>query len=486
MSVETASAPGDQHKAAPPFEDILFPRNPIHEHAGRLARFLAHLRYEDVPSDVLHTAKLVTLDTIGCIVAGTSTPLGEKILAVYGGPEQKLCSVPGTALRLAPSLAAKVNGWLSDVLDYEDTAAGHPSATVVPAALAMAEHLNATPKQFLTGLVAGYEAGLRLHDATRASPEAYRRFASYHAWHGVAAGAAAMVVSGGSEEQFRSAIGHAAANTNIPLWYVQYGRPAHALKANYGQMSLGGVDAALCARQNIIGPFAMLSDPERGFAAIIGSDRFDPTQLSAGLSEVWRLRETCFKGYPACYALHSTIHAVSTLVKTHNIHPDQIDKVLIGCCRKVFDWFSIKALASDLDGQFSVEYVATMALFSVQAGRDWYSPSQMANVDVCNLMRKIDVEVDPFAEEAYWKSSLISSSVTIFTKDGRSLYTKVDRPPGHFRIPFDDSDIEKKFLHNLCGTMLEARGAEIIEKTMNMDRSISLNDLCGALRTPRS
>ncbi|OCK57454.1 hypothetical protein LMTR3_21325 [Bradyrhizobium sp. LMTR 3] len=30
------------------------------------------------------------------------------------------------------------------------------------------------------------------------------------------------------------------------------------------QMALGGIDAAICARRDIIGPFAMLSDAERG------------------------------------------------------------------------------------------------------------------------------------------------------------------------------------------------------------------------------
>ncbi|TIS17631.1 MAG: MmgE/PrpD family protein, partial [Mesorhizobium sp.] len=123
-------------------------------------------------------------------------------------------------------------------------------------------------------------------------------------------GAAAMVVSGGSEEQFRSALGHAAANTNLPLWYVQYGRPAHALKANYGQMALGGIDAAICARRNIIGPFAMLSDSERGFARIIGSDQFDPSQLSANLRQIWRTKESSLKAFPCCAFLHTTIDAI--------------------------------------------------------------------------------------------------------------------------------------------------------------------------------
>jgi hypothetical protein len=60
------------------FEHILFPRAAIHEHAGRLARFLAGLRYDDIPDDVVHLAKLITLDTIGCIIAGATPSWGHK------------------------------------------------------------------------------------------------------------------------------------------------------------------------------------------------------------------------------------------------------------------------------------------------------------------------------------------------------------------------------------------------------------------------
>ncbi|WP_188393952.1 MmgE/PrpD family protein [Mesorhizobium sp. SARCC-RB16n] len=464
-------------------EHILFPKSSVHKHAGALAGFLAKLNYDDIPADVLHIAKLITLDTVGCIVAATQTALGEKILAAYDmGRQPNGCSVPGTELQLAPSLAAKVNGWLSDVLDYEDTASGHPSATVIPAALAMAEHLEGTPKQFLTGVVAGYEAGLRLQDATRASPEALRRFASYHAWHGVAAGAAAMAVSGGSEEQFRSALGHAAANTNIPLWYVEYGRPAHALKANYGQMALAGVDAAICARQDIIGPFAMLSDAERGFALIIGSDRFDATQLSHKLNDIWRVRQTCFKGYPACYLLQSIIHALSNVVRTNDIRQEQIDRILIGCSKKVHDWFSYKETPGDLDGQFSVEYVSVMAALGIPAGREWYSTSLRESADVSCLMSRVSTEIDPVAEESYWKGDRLFSSVKILTTEGQSFGATVEFPPGHFRNPLSDSDIESKFLRNLSGTLLERRGNQIVEKTMNLDRLSSINELSQILR----
>ncbi|TIM99879.1 MAG: MmgE/PrpD family protein [Mesorhizobium sp.] len=467
-----------------PFEHILFPRDPIHLPAGQLARFLTDLRYEDIPDDVLHKAKLITLDTIGCIIAGANTPLGEKILAAYhSGNNPSGCCVPGTSCQATPSLAAKVNAWLADVLDYEDVAVGHPSATVIPAALAMAEHLNASPQQFLAGVVAGYEAGIRVHDATLASPDVYRRFAVYHAWHGIAAGAAAMVVSGGTEEQFRSALGHAAANTSVPLWYVQYGRPAHALKANYGQMALGGIDAAICARRDIIGPFAMVSDAERGFARIIGSDRFDPTQLSNGLNQVWRIRESSLKAFPCCGFLHTTIDAISTLVNANQIDHNNVDQVQIRSFARISEWFSDSAPATDIDAQLSVEYVSAMALLSKEPGREWYSPCLMTSPAVTGLMTKIEIEIDPVAEQAFWNDRQYLSSVTILMKDGESYSATATFPPGHRRRPLSETDVEKKFLRNVRGTPLEKDGPAIVEGAMNMERLSSLNEMRGFLST---
>ncbi|ESX00679.1 hypothetical protein X769_22505 [Mesorhizobium sp. LSJC268A00] len=466
-----------------PFEDILFPSHPIHQDAGRLAKFLTHLEFANLPSEVIHTAKRVTLDTIGCIAAGGATPLGRKILAVYSsGGRETGCCVPGTGLLLPPSLAAKAASWLSDVLDYEDVAAGHPSATVIPAALAMAEHLAVTPQRFLSGVVAGYEAGLRVHDATAASQEVYRRLAVYHAWHGIAAGAAAAVVAGGNESQIRSALGHAAANTNVPIWYVQYGKPAHALKANYGQMTLGGVDAALCARQDILGPFAMISDPERGFARIIGSDKFNPGELSAELGQRWRISELSIKTFPCCAFLHTTIDAAASVVRDHDIVVEEIASVSVRCFSRITEWFSDPAPATDIDAQLSVQYVTAMALLSREPGRYWFAPEMMQSPVVKELMRKLTVEVDPAAEEAFWDEDRYRSSVLIQMKDGRKFRATVDWAPGHWRRPLSDADIERKFLNNVRGTPLEVRGHQIIETTMALDRLASMEELYDLLR----
>ncbi|MDX0110340.1 MmgE/PrpD family protein [Sinorhizobium meliloti] len=482
--MEPADRRANQSESRSRIEHILFPSEPIHHNAGLLAKFLAQLTYEDIPVDVLHMAKLIMLDTIGCIVAGAETELGREILAAcdYRNSGGGGC-VPGTSLQLPPPLTAKVNGSLADVLDYEDTESGHPSATVIPVALAIAERLKATLKQLLTGIVAGHEAGIRVHDATRAGPEAYRRFAIYHAWHGLAAGAAAIVVSGRTEEQFRSALGHAAANTNIPLWYVQYGPPAHALKANYGQMALGGVDAALCARRDIIGPFAMLSDPERGFARIIGSDQFHPTQFSLALGETWRTRRVMLKKFPSCAFLHTTIDAVSQITSANNIDPDIVEKLEIRCFARIVEWFSDKAPKTSLDAQFSVECVSAMALHSIEPGREWYAPEIFNDPKIRRLMAKMDVGIDPAAEEAFWgEKEQCMSTVTVFMKNGNSYSAKVEWAPGEWQRPFSDADVVEKFLSNVKGTALEARGRQILEKALHLEALQSLNELTDLLR----
>lgn len=68
-------------------------------------RFLADLRYADMPSDFLYKAKLRLLDTIDCIVADPC--FCNKIVAAYDAKASG-CYVIGTPL-LATSLATKVN-----------------------------------------------------------------------------------------------------------------------------------------------------------------------------------------------------------------------------------------------------------------------------------------------------------------------------------------------------------------------------------------
>ena len=48
-----------------------------------LARFLAGLRWEDIPEEVRDTARLLLLDNLGAALGGVNAPLPRKVAETY-------------------------------------------------------------------------------------------------------------------------------------------------------------------------------------------------------------------------------------------------------------------------------------------------------------------------------------------------------------------------------------------------------------------
>ncbi|HAO39453.1 MAG TPA: MmgE/PrpD family protein, partial [Afipia sp.] len=137
-----------------------------------LAAYVANLRYEDIPPEVLERAKALTLDFLGSAVRARreaeSTPSLLAMLATLGLDGKGDATVCGDAKTYTPAIAALLNGALGHSLDFDDTHADsslHPSAPVVPAAFAVGEIVEASGRDVLTAIVAGYEVCCRLGNA---------------------------------------------------------------------------------------------------------------------------------------------------------------------------------------------------------------------------------------------------------------------------------------------------------------------------------
>ncbi|MFA6267987.1 MAG: MmgE/PrpD family protein, partial [Pseudolabrys sp.] len=137
-----------------------------------LAAYVANLKYEDIPAEVLERAKALTLDFLGSAVRARSeaesTPSLLAMLATLGLDGEGKATVCGDARTYTPAIAALLNGALGHSLDFDDTHADsslHPSAPVVPAAFAVGEITGASGRDVLTAIVAGYEVCCRLGNA---------------------------------------------------------------------------------------------------------------------------------------------------------------------------------------------------------------------------------------------------------------------------------------------------------------------------------
>ena len=107
--------------------------------------------YEDLPEEARTAAKMAVLDTLGVMLAGSGAGedvVGRVGLSTLGGNEE--CSVVAFGKKSNPVLAALANGALAHSIDYDDAhddAFVHPSASVVPAALAAGERAHASGKE---------------------------------------------------------------------------------------------------------------------------------------------------------------------------------------------------------------------------------------------------------------------------------------------------------------------------------------------------
>jgi len=142
------------------------------DETATLAAYVADLSFDAIPREVLDRAKSLTLDFLGSAVRARrdaeSTPALLAMLKALGLDNSGEATVVGDSRTWTPAVAALLNGALGHSLDFDDTHADsslHPSAPVVPAAFAVGELVNASGRDVLTAIVAGYEVCCRLGNA---------------------------------------------------------------------------------------------------------------------------------------------------------------------------------------------------------------------------------------------------------------------------------------------------------------------------------
>nr|HPL27169.1 MmgE/PrpD family protein [Anaerolineae bacterium] len=150
------------------------------EHA---AQFIVGLRWESLPEPVRRQARLCLLDSLGALLAGTLTRVG-RIAAAYAADTWRgdEATVLLAGRRAQAAGAAFANGCAANALDIDDDAVytrGHPGAQLFPAALAVAEKVDAGGKALLEALVVGYEIAIRTARAWHSHHEAYQACASW-------------------------------------------------------------------------------------------------------------------------------------------------------------------------------------------------------------------------------------------------------------------------------------------------------------------
>jgi 2-methylcitrate dehydratase PrpD len=431
-----------------------------------IARFVADSRGR-LPSVVAADARERVLDVLGnALAARDEDTVGavRRVVAGLGGlPEAT--ELAGLDRLPVPS-AALINGTLAHALDFDDThlhSVLHPSAPVVPAAIAVAEARGAPGDAFLGAVAAGLEVCVRLGDAgvdpvARDSVYFERGLHATSICGALGAAAAAASLMGLPAEGIAHAIAIAA---SMGAGILEANRTGGTVKrAHCGWAAHAGTMAALFAEAGVTGPPSVL-EGRFGFLEAHLGDRWDASALGDGLGEEWRILGAVYKPYPTNHFTHAGIDAALAL-RRRGVTPAAIEAIELGVpaptLRTIAEpedekWSPANGYAARFSGPFTV---ATALANEGGLGVGLVDLTEAAVHDPTRLRlsRLVCCVADQQATRAF--PERFGAVLRVRLASGESLEERIASSRGGPGNSLAPGDLERKFRLNLASSGLAA------------------------------
>ncbi|WP_327672748.1 MULTISPECIES: MmgE/PrpD family protein [unclassified Streptomyces] len=391
-----------------------------------LAEYAASTSLDALPQDVREQGKQVILDEMASAHFGRRQPAGAlaaDYVATMPGPVESL--VLGTALRTSAPLAALANGTAghADEIDGAHVVGGHPGATLVHAAMAMAERQGSTGGELLNAVVLGYDVGVRLIAACGGLFSVKERHhLNSDFLHALAAAVSCSRLMGLAPEQYRHAMALATFQANGLC--ALFRERQHLSKAFCnGQYAMAGVSAALQAAVGLEGCDDVLGERHGVFHAWGVDDA--SAIVSRDLGSDFAVMGANFKFVRAGYPIHAPTEAVLSLVAHHDLTVDSISAVEVGLPAR-----SLRVVDNRQMHNICAQDMLTVALLrgGLALNEDPF-PAVLDDPAFADLRTRVSLVVNPLLEAQAPNGR--GAVVTIRTHDGRSLTERVDHPRGH-------------------------------------------------------
>lgn len=409
------------------------------------AEFVVATRYEDIPEAARDAAKKSLLDTLGVIIAASGlepavAPVAE--LAVESGGREE-STVLGFGGRVPALMASFVNGAMAHCLDFDDHApeGHHPSSSIVPAALAIAERIGGVSgKELIAAIAIGQDMFLRLR----------RNVGWKQDWHlttvvGVfSATAACGRVLGLSKEQMINAFGIAGTQSSGTLEFA-YGVGC-ALRGMYaGFTSKAAVLSALMAEKGVTGP-AGIFEGKAGFFNVYFDGEYDREKILNGLGRDFTGSSLLYKPWPSCGVSHTFIHATIEAMKEHALAVSDIEEIRVhvgdfqsGLCEPLE---SRRKPSTPPDAKFSIPFCVAVAAAKGDVRLCDFTGDGLCDREVLATAQKVVPVID---SSRNWTSKLPDGKIDIVTCDGRTVTRIGDNVPGDTEAPMDWEYLSAKF-----------------------------------------
>lgn len=447
-----------------------------------VAEWIAALRWEDIPADVIVQAKRCLRDHLACVAGGARSEPGRiasELALRWGGLAE--ATIVGRTQPVSARHAAFANATMANALDFDDTYHGHPGATTYPAVLAAAEAWSASGQDTLIAAVVGYELSVRAMTLMRPLIPRYRAMWDLGTLQAFGAAAATARLAGLSADGIANTLGLIAGTSPLPLPRKQRfdGEGRSMLKSAYGWAADAALVAAELTRAGFSGPGHALDD-NLGFWNREPADGLE--SFADGLGRDWAIRHVEFKPYMACRFIHPVLQAVEILLKGQPVDPASVERVEVEAFGLLADEHHyILRPVSGTDAQFSVPYTVAAMIDGGKLTPESYERASLDDPRLLGLADRVAVQIDPGFDAAYPRH--LGARVRIVLDNGWSDTAMVEHPKGSARQPLTEDQLLHKF-HDLADPLLGSERADaVVDAIDTLDDAESVAPLMTLFRS---
>jgi len=450
--------------------------------AYELSRRSAALRFEDLPPQAVHWAKVGILDTVGVTVAGSVEPAA-RILGRVVAPTDGASLVFGSADRTTALDAALINGTAAHALDFDDcnnTLGGHPSAPILPALFALADERTVDGRAFIAAYVAGFETECKLGLGVN--------FHHYNkGWHPTATlgvhGAAAAACHLLRLDARRTATALAIASSlacGIKANFGTMTKPLHV-----GHCARNGLFAALLAERDFTANAGEF-EHNQGFLHVFnGPDTYDTARVLAHWGAPFDVVEPgiAIKQYPCCGSTHPALDVMLDIVRRHDLREEAVARIECWTHARRLEHTNRPDPQSGLEAKFSLQYCLARALTDHAIRIEHFEGDAFRDPAIRAILPRVHAAA--YTTTQFPADNHLGAEVKVTTLDGKIVSGKIDEAMGRTSgNPLPTDRLREKF-ENCIGRALSvsraAALAEMIEQleTLTDMRAVSAL-LCGA------
>ena len=453
-------------------------------HTRAIAQFIAQLRYEDIPDEVITRIKLLILDALGCALYGSGLEWSRILCtALVQLDATKACRVWGTSERLSAPHAALINGSLVQSFELDDVhrqGVLHVGAVTLPPLLAVTElRPDISGPDFLRAAVAGYEIGPRVGKCMGPQHigQGWHSGATVGVFSAVSGAAAALRLTA---EQAVHALGIAGTQAS-GLMAAQYGAMVKRMHA--GRAAQSGLYGALLAEAGYTGIVDVFESPYGGFCTTFSrsNDRFNLDELSWELGRQWETLRISLKFYSCVGSNHTTLDAIRMLQAKTPFSADDVASIVVHGSQVTVEhvgWpYQPRGLVS---AQLNLPFCVATLLLEGDAFVDQFTDAAVDDGRRIALSKRVSVVHDPSITER-GSNYRHMVRVEVHLKNGTNLEQIVEAPRGSEMSFASEADIVQKFKKLATHAIGEAKAEAIINLVFGAEKLTRAEEIVQAL-----